>query len=85
MYADFWWPQFNRVGEFDGSVKYDDPIFLAGRTPREALRDEKRREDRIRALGPGVIRWGWDVARSPGAMRAHLMAGGIRLERYRNW
>jgi hypothetical protein len=83
--VDFWWPQFNLVGEFDGRIKYEDPTYLAGRTPQQALRDEKAREDRIRALGPGVSRWGWDVAISPGRLRAHLVAAGIRPERYRNW
>jgi hypothetical protein len=83
--VDFWWPQFNLVGEFDGRVKYEDPRYLAGRTPEEALLDEKFREDRVRALGPRVTRWRWDVALSPGRLRAHLVAAGIRPERYRNW
>jgi hypothetical protein len=85
MFVDFWWPRFGLVGEFDGAVKYDDPVFLRGRTPQQALLDEKRREDRIRALGPRVTRWGWDVARSPGRLRAQLVAAGIRDERYRDW
>lgn len=83
--VDFWWPQFNLVGEFDGRIKYEDPLYLAGRTPQQALLDEKFREDRVRALGPRVSRWGWDVALSPGRLRAHLVAAGIRPERYRNW
>jgi hypothetical protein len=83
--VDFWWPEFNLVGEFDGRVKYEDPVYLAGRTPQEALLDEKFREDRIRALGPRVTRWRWDVALSPGRLRSHLVAAGIRPERYRNW
>jgi hypothetical protein len=85
MFADFWWPQFGIVGEFDGAIKYDDPAFLAGRTPRQALLDEKHREDRIRALGPRVTRWGWAVARNPARLRAHLLAAGIRDVRYRAW
>ncbi|WP_309709558.1 hypothetical protein [Pseudolysinimonas sp.] len=83
--ADFWWPQFDLVGEFDGRIKYEDPRYLAGRTPQQAVLDEKFREDRIRALGPRVSRWGWDVALSPGRLRAHLVAAGVRPERYRNW
>ena len=38
------------VGEADGRLKYDT---------REVLYAEKRREDRLRALGLAVIRWGW--------------------------
>ena len=50
-FADFCWPGV--VGECDGRLKYADP---------EALWAEKRREDRIRALGLRVVRWGWDDA-----------------------
>lgn len=85
VFVDFWWPHFNLVGEFDGRIKYDDPAYRDGRTPEQVLRDEKFREDRIRALGPRVTRWGWEVAASPGRLRAHLVAAGIRPERYRNW
>jgi hypothetical protein len=50
-FADFAWPGV--VGECDGRLKYAD---------RDVLWAEKRREDRIRALGLRVIRWGWDDA-----------------------
>lgn len=85
MFVDFWWPRFGVVGEFDGAVKYDDPAFLAGRTPLQALLDEKAREDRIRSLGPTVTRWRWDVARSPARLRAQLVSAGVRDVRYRKW
>jgi hypothetical protein len=49
--VDFWWPQFNMIGEFDGDAKYTDPEFLRGRTPEQALLDEKLREDDLRAAG----------------------------------
>lgn len=54
--ADFWWPESCVVGEFDGRVKYGrrNP---SGRAPEEVLWDEKRREDRLRALGLTVVRW----------------------------
>jgi hypothetical protein len=76
--VDFWWPEFRLIGEFDGEVKYDDPVFLGGRTPQEALHDEKRREDRLRALGNGVTRWGWNTAMSPPRLRDQLVAAGLR-------
>ena len=76
--VDFWWPEFNLIGEFDGGVKYEDPVFLAGRTPHEALHDEKRREDRLRGLGHGVTRWGWATATSLPRLRDHLRAAGVR-------
>ena len=77
-YADFWWPECNLIGEFDGEGKYTKPAFLRGRTPEQALADEKRREDRLRARGPMVSRWGWDVALSLPRLRAHLRDAGLR-------
>lgn len=76
--VDFWWPAFNLVGEFDGKAKYSDPVYLRGRTPRQALLDEKDREDDIRAAGPRMSRWGWNLARSPRLLRAHLLAAGLK-------
>jgi len=76
--VDFWWPDFNHIGEFDGRFKYSDPRFLQGRTPEQALMDEKLREDDLRAVPHGMSRWGWDVARSIPRLRALLAAAGIR-------
>lgn len=47
------------IGEADGALKYTD---------REVLMREKRREDRLRGAGYGVVRWGWREA--SGSMRA---------------
>ena len=54
--AGFWWPGTRTVGEFDGRVKYGraNP---AGRAPLDVLWAEKVREDRLRAVGLGVVRW----------------------------
>lgn len=76
--VDFWWKGFNKIGEFDGASKYSDPEFLRGRTPEQALLDEKFREDDLRATGRGMTRWPWKVAISPRLLRAHLLAAGIR-------
>lgn len=77
-YADFWWPQCNLIGEFDGKGKYSDPLFLRGRAPEQALADEKWREDRLRARGPRVSRWDWATALSLPRLRAHLRDAGLR-------
>lgn len=76
-FVDFWWPGSNLVGEFDGKAKYRDPEFLRGRTPEQALLDEKAREDDIRAAGYRMSRRGWDIAMSPSRLRAHLVAAGL--------
>lgn len=76
--VDFWWPQFAHIGEFDGRFKYSDPEFLRGRTPQQALLDEKLREDDLRAAGNGMSRWNWEVARSPQRLQQLLKSAGIR-------
>ncbi len=76
--VDFWWPEFNVIGEFDGKWKYTDPAFMKGRTPSQVVLDEKAREDDLRAADHGFIRWDWAVAISPSSIRARLSAVGVR-------
>lgn len=78
MLVDFWWPEFNLIGEFDGFGKYLREELLAGQSTADAVIAEKKREDRLRALGPRVTRWGWDVARSVNLLAAHLYDAGLR-------
>ena len=61
-FADFYWKESDTIGEADGDAKYTDPQFLRGRTPEQALRDEKAREDELRAHCSTFVRWGWDDA-----------------------
>jgi hypothetical protein len=76
--VDFWWEEFNVIGEFDGKNKYTDPEYMNGRTPQRVLYDEKVREDDLRAASHGFTRWPWAVAISPTLLRAHLARAGIR-------
>lgn len=76
--VDFYWRGANVIGEFDGKDKYRNPEFLRGRTPEQALLDEKAREDDLRAAGHGMVRWGWDVARSPRLLAQRLAPAGVR-------
>jgi hypothetical protein len=75
--VDFFWRAFNTIGEFDGKAKYRDPAFLRGRTPEQALLDEKDREDDLRAAGHGMSRWGWSTAISARRLRDHLARAGV--------
>ena len=77
-YVDFWWPEYNLIGEFDGLGKYTRDEMLAGKSPAEAVIAEKRREDRLRALGPRVVRWGWETAISPPRLAEVLRGAGLR-------
>ena len=76
--ADFYWPDIRLVGEFDGVGKYLREGLTGGREPGEIVMAEKRREDRIRATGRGVARWGWDAARNPAKLRRILSERGLR-------
>ena len=75
--VDFYWAELRLIGEFDGAAKYRDPEFLRGRTPEQALADEKHREDDLRATARGMTRWGWKVANSPVLLAQQLRRAGL--------
>ncbi|GAB2452257.1 hypothetical protein HD599_002579 [Conyzicola lurida] len=77
-YVDFWWPHLRLIGEFDGQGKYLRDEYTAGKSAAQVVMEEKRREDRLRALDTSVTRWGWDVAQSLPHLRDHLAAAGLR-------
>jgi hypothetical protein len=78
MIADFWWPDYALVGEFDGRGKYLRDEFTRGRSAADIVLAEKERENRLRALGPTVVRWGWEEAMAPPLLRRKLLAAGLR-------
>ena len=55
--VDFIWEEERVVGEFDGRLKYNVAQGSDGGEAANILWAEKRREDRIRALGYEVVRW----------------------------
>jgi hypothetical protein len=57
--ADFGWPDFGLVGEFDGRLKYRR-LLRPGQSSADAVFEEKLREDAIRAERLTVVRWTWD-------------------------
>jgi len=52
--VDAWFDEAAVAVEFDGRVKYTDP--WRGRSPKQTLWDEKRREDDLRSLDIRVVR-----------------------------
>ncbi len=79
-FADFSWEEV--IGEYDGRDKYRDPTMLGGRTPDEALYDEKRREDAIRlATGCRFVRWGAAEIFHPQRLWTRLRQGGVPVGR----
>jgi hypothetical protein len=79
--TDFWWPDYNLAGEFDGRGKYLRDEYSNGRTPAEIVIDEKIREDKLRALGPGMSRWVWEEALLASALRLKLIRAGLPCSR----
>ncbi|PYY45691.1 hypothetical protein DEJ03_09940 [Curtobacterium sp. MCLR17_043] len=81
--VDFWFPDAGVVVEFDGAVKYRSSAYLRGRTPEEALFDEKIREDRLRTFPEvrTVVRLTWSDLRNEWVFRAKLRQAGVRMSR----
>jgi hypothetical protein len=63
--SDFGWEDHLVIAEFDGRVKY---------TERDVLIREKRREDRLRALGWTVVRFGWEDLHRPRTLARRVRA-----------
>ena len=56
--GDFGWPEHGVAGEFDGLVTYGRPV-RAGQVPADVLVSGKRREDAMRTVLRGFVRWTW--------------------------
>jgi hypothetical protein len=76
--VDFWWPDRRVIGEFDGIGKYLREEYTGGKSVAEIVLEEKRREDRLRALDTRVARWDWPTARDRSALRRVLSEAGLR-------
>ncbi len=81
--TDFYWLDYDAVGEADGKGKYFDPRMLAGLTPEEALYREKQREDAIRRRVSGFTRWDSPVGMSQYRLRLRLLELGLPTGRPR--
>jgi hypothetical protein len=77
--TDFFWRDLRIVGEFDGDAKYLRDEYLGGLSAREAVLAEKKREDRLRALGFTVVRWDWSIANDRAKLARKLVQAGLPL------
>lgn len=75
--VDLWWEWLRLVGEPDGETKYTDPEMTKGRSALDVLRAEKRRENRLLALGLILRRWGAREIREPQRLIAMLLTAGL--------
>ncbi|MGP6204457.1 hypothetical protein [Microbacterium sp. F2] len=81
-FVDFGLDEAKAWGEFDGEGKYTDARWRGERTPWEVVREEKEREDWIRATTHRpLVRWGMQHLASPVTLGRRLAAFGIRPSR----
>jgi hypothetical protein len=76
-FVDYWFRGVSTIGEVDGRSKFEDPLFLRGRTPEQALWDEKQREDWLRLQSRGFGRWDWTISVSPRRLTQRLLEMGV--------
>jgi len=76
MFSDFYWRSIRSTGEFDGKVKYLRAL-NPDVDPGDVLWREKKRQDRIMALGYSVIRFTWNDVLDPQRMTALLVGEGV--------
>lgn len=78
--TDFFFPDEEVAGEFDGLVKYLDPRYAPMGAGKKAY-DEKVREDRGRRVTRGWARWGWAEGRDARLLGSILASAGVRVPR----
>lgn len=83
VFTDFWWEEFSHVGEFDGIGKYFDPGLLQGRTPEQALLEEKDRADQLRRQVRALSRWRTPALHEARDLYDILIADGLPSRRPR--
>jgi hypothetical protein len=58
--------------EFDGKIKYEDPVILAGRTKEAVLEEQNEREEALRAMGYEMVRIVWADLTRPASLARKL-------------
>ena len=81
--ADFYWRQFDHVGECDGRSKYRDEEFLRGRRPEDIVIAEKNRENELRRVVGRLSRWEPAELYTPRRFYDRLVGDGIPSSRPR--
>ena len=76
MEPDFYWPGVRIAGEFDGFVKYSRTEYTKG-DPSAVVWREKKREDRLRRCGVGVVRILTTDVKNPSRLERLLVEAGV--------
>lgn len=82
---DFYFEDHDHAAEFDGTGKYFDPDLLDGRTPEQAMLEEKDRADALRRMVSALSRWRTPAHKNPAELYDILTGDGLpsRLPRPR--
>ncbi len=75
--VDFYWEEYDHIGECDGRSKYRDPRILRGRSPEDVVIDEKNRENQLRRIVGRVSRWEPAELYTPRRFYDHLVRDGL--------
>lgn len=75
--TDYYFEEFDHAAEFDGVGKYLDPALLKGRTPAQALIDEKDRADELQRVVSAFSRWRTPAHRDPRLLFDILSGAGL--------
>jgi hypothetical protein len=75
--VDFWWPEEGIIGEADGRGKYAGAVGDAAAT-RASVIAEKNRENELRRLSSGIVRWEHADVTRPGRLSSLLRSAGLR-------
>lgn len=81
--TDFYFPEQDHIGEFDGLGKYLDPALNGGKDPKQILIEEKDREDALRRQVAGFSRWRTPALDDPRELYDLLVAAGLPARRPR--
>ena len=83
-FADYYWPELDLIGEFDGLSKYGSGrYFQADLSLDQILMREKAREDRMRRVVRSFARLTWALVNDRRALEQHLRPHGLRPGRAR--
>ncbi|WP_188509212.1 hypothetical protein [Conyzicola nivalis] len=78
-YADFYWREFDLIGEVDGRSKYGPQRhFQRGIPLEELLWQEKQREDRLRAAVRAFVRLDWAALNDRSGLASRMSQHGLR-------
>lgn len=75
--VDLFWRSAGIVGEFDGRTKYTRDGVLGNRDVSEVVHQEKVREDGLRELGLGVVRFLWQDLHALDALHRKLVKARV--------